>query len=190
RQTKLDSDTEQRPNSALAPADLVAELAALVKRRLTQITSPAKAYDVGVLLDASRNRATFHVQRDLQAALELLDPELEASLPLHASLLAYLGRRRASGTHKPLLGRFSGQALTDSQRAAGELFLGSPLCAVQGPPGTGKTHLILSLAAEQLLNNTLALCEAKHPGQDLLVVTSTNNRAVDNVIEPLSRQLN
>src|SRR5690606_25619829 len=87
RQAKLDSDTEQRPNSALAPADLVAELAALVKRRLTQITSPAKAYDVGVLLDASRNRATFHVQRDLQAALELLDPELEASLPLHASLL-------------------------------------------------------------------------------------------------------
>lgn len=180
---------EPPSNTAAPPAELVAVLATLVKRRLTQISSVAKAYDVGVLLDASRNRATFHVQRDIQAALDLLDPELEASLPAHAPLLAYLGRRRASGTRSPLLGRFRGQSLTDSQRAAGELFLGSHLSAVQGPPGTGKTHLILGLAAEQLLTNTLALCEAKQPGQDLLVVTSTNNRAVDNVIEPMSRQV-
>lgn len=171
-----------------APNELLEQLTQLVKQRLTQTSSGAKAYDVGILLDASRNRATYHVQRDLQAALDLLDPDEEQRLAKSSPLLSYLGLHKATGARSPLLGRFNGQPLTDSQRAAGELFLGSKLCAVQGPPGTGKTHLILSLAAEQLITNTLALCEAKQPHAASLVVTSTNNRAVDNVIEPLSRQ--
>lgn len=187
----LDRRAPGKPDVGAAPepAALLERLTNLVRQRLQQVTSGAKVYDIAVLLDASRNRATFHVQRDLQQALDWLDPELSEAPPIDGALLSYLGREHASGVRKPLLGRFNGQPLTDSQRAAGELFLGSPLAAIQGPPGTGKTHLILSLAAQQLLENALCLCDAKQPGQELLVVTSTNNRAVDNVIEPLTRHV-
>lgn len=174
---------DQTPSAA----GLLAALTQLLKQRLTQLRSGTKAYDVAVLLDASRNRATFHVQRDLQEALNLIEESPDRALPKASPLAAYLGTKRVAGHRELLLGRFNGQPLTESQRAAGELFLGSKICAVQGPPGTGKTHLILSLAAEQLLKNTLTLCEAKHPAHEILVVTSTNNRAVDNVIDPLSR---
>lgn len=171
----------------LSAEGALAALTQLIKRRLTQLRSGTKAYDVAVLLDASRNRATFHVQRDIQEALNLIDVSPDRALPTTSPLAAYLGTKRVAGHRELLLGRFDGQPLTESQRAAGELFLGSKICAVQGPPGTGKTHLILSLAAEQLLENTLALCDVKHPAHEILVVTSTNNRAVDNVIDPLSR---
>lgn len=176
--------SDEPPVSAEAA---LAALTQLIKRRLTQLRSGTKAYDVAVLLDASRNRATFHVQRDIQEALNLIDASPDRALPTASPLAAYLGTKRVAGHRELLLGRFDGQPLTESQRAAGELFLGSRICAVQGPPGTGKTHLILSLAAEQLLENTLALCDVKHPAHEILVVTSTNNRAVDNVIDPLSR---
>lgn len=188
--------TEQLPDdttpSAIGPkveASLLLEhFSRLIRQRLTRLGSSCKAYDVGVLLDASRNRATFHVQRDLQQALDLLDPELaDQPLPASSPLSTYLGSERKPGKRAPFFGRFNGHTLTESQRAAGELFLGSKVCAVQGPPGTGKTHLILSLAAQQLVDNTLALCEAKQPRDELLVVTSTNNRAVDNVIDALCR---
>lgn len=177
-----------RANPATNESELLTEFVRIVKARLAQVGSATKAYDLAVLLDASRNKATFHVQRDIQEALELLSPEMgEAGLPANSPLSAYLDDKPRPGKRRSLLGRFDGQPLTDSQRAAGELFLGSSICAVQGPPGTGKTHLILSLAAQQLLDNTLQLCDAKQPGEDSLVVTSTNNRAVDNVIDPLSR---
>lgn len=175
-------------SSTPSATELLADFVRIVKARLAQVGSATKAYDLAVLLDASRNKATFHVQRDIQEALELLSPEMgEASLPPDSPLPAYLDDKRRRGKRRSLLGRFEGQPLTDSQRAAGELFLGSTICAVQGPPGTGKTHLILSLAAQQLIDNTLQLCEAKQPSEESLVVTSTNNRAVDNVIDPLSR---
>ncbi|MDD9968794.1 MAG: AAA domain-containing protein, partial [Myxococcales bacterium] len=81
---------------------------------------------------------------------------------------------------------YPGSVLTPSQRHAAERFLGSPLCAVQGPPGTGKTTLILHLAAEHILEQVDDLVDHGTMGDALMSVASTNNRAVDNVIEPLN----
>lgn len=141
-------------------------------------------YDVALLLDASRNRATFHVQRDLQAAQSLIQ---EGELPAQSPLAAYLGRRKFGGERKPLLGRWRSGGLTDSQRQAAELFLGSKIAAVQGPPGTGKTHVILSLAADEVVRKASPLTDRAHPGTEVLLVCSTNNRAVDNVVHPLGK---
>ena len=166
--------------------DLLAELFILTDKRLTQCGAKGKAYEIAILLDASRNRASFHVQRDLQAALEQFQSgEMKSDSPL----TCYLGQRKAVSSVRPLLGRFGDLGLTQSQRRAGERYLGSALCAVQGPPGTGKTHLILNLAAQQLIDNVTSLIKSEHPGQKLLIVTSTNNRAVDNVVFPLGRDL-
>jgi hypothetical protein len=57
---------------------------------------------------------------------------------------------------------------------------------VQGPPGTGKTRLILHLCAETLVRQVEALLEGSRARPEQLLITSSNNRAVDNVVEPLA----
>jgi hypothetical protein len=81
---------------------------------------------------------------------------------------------------------FLGPALSASQRSAAEDFWGSGLGAVQGPPGTGKTRLILHLCAEALVRQAEVLLENGRARPEQLLITSSNNRAVDNVLEPLS----
>jgi hypothetical protein len=179
--TDLAADADGAP-----PETHLATLHQRTAQRLSQIASRARVFDVAVLLDASRNRATFHVQRDLQAALTLAEEnELLAADPLSI----YLGARKHGGGREAMLGRFRRAGLTESQRQAAELFLGSRFTSVQGPPGTGKTHLIASLAADELVHHMAPVARDKHPTTQMLLVTSTNNRAVDNVIDPLSREL-
>jgi hypothetical protein len=67
--------------------------------------------------------------------------------------------------------------------------LGSRLSAVQGPPGTGKTTLILNLLCHTLVQKVVKLAETGSMGREIAVVSSTNNRAVDNVVDPLGREL-
>lgn len=166
----------------IAQSGALRRLSRLTALRLSQCRSSTQVFDVALVLDASRNRTTYHVQRDIQAALDLLDVSgIDAGHPLSL----YVGEKVASPGYQTLLGRYGANGLTASQRQAGERCLGSALCAVQGPPGTGKTHLILSLAAHQLVTNVLPLCDVLQPLPNVLVVTSTNNRAVDNVITPL-----
>lgn len=64
-----------------------------------------------------------------------------------------------------------------------------PLTAVQGPPGSGKTTLILHLIAQQVVRRAISLIEYKKDINNLTVVSSTNARAVENVIERLSKDL-
>ncbi len=175
---------EESPNDG--GQGLLRRLSRLTALRLKQCRSSAQVFEVALVLDASRNRTTYHVQRDIQAALDLHEVQ---GLDEEQPLTMYVGAAVAPQAHRTLLGRYGERGLTASQRQAGERCLGSTLCAVQGPPGTGKTHLILSLAAHQLVANVLPLCEVLQPLAQLLVVTSTNNRAVDNVITPLCNDL-
>ncbi|MFT5432563.1 MAG: hypothetical protein ACI9OJ_003262, partial [Myxococcota bacterium] len=165
------------------PESLLAELtdvaAARVASRQMAVWPMALAYDGGA------NYATHHLQRDLE---ELLSAEVHVSrrTPLDLYLRSepgHRGRGLAYGAH-------AGLNPTPSQREAAERFVGSALTCVQGPPGTGKTRLILNLAAQMTIERGAAICARVHtPHEPLLLVTSTNNRAVDNVVEPLSDDL-
>jgi hypothetical protein len=94
--------------------------------------------------------------------------------PIHET--SYLG---AFPTHPP----------TDSQLKALKHAQSETLTAVQGPPGSGKTTLILHLIAQQVVDRALKLIETGKDTNSLTVVSSTNNRAVENVIERLSEEL-
>lgn len=164
-------------------ARLLARLTQAVQKRCHALGGRSRCYPVGLLVSTERVRATFHVQRDIAQAISAL---ADKSLAPHAPLACYLGGTAPDLQREPCLGRWPGAPLTENQRHALELGLGSEFCAIQGPPGTGKTTLILNAVAHKLVEKATAIARTGHPGQSFLMVTSTNNRAVDNVIDPLS----
>ncbi|HKO49923.1 MAG TPA: AAA domain-containing protein [Polyangiaceae bacterium] len=161
----------------------IERLTAAVRRLLDQSGSRARVYAVGIVVDGTQAKTTWHLQREINA---LLDAEAGARWKVESPLGAYLtGRPREAG-EAPQRALFPGPGLTPSQRAAAEHFWGSSLSAVQGPPGTGKTSLILHLCAEALVRQVQPMVDGGRMGSALFLIASSNNRAVDNVIEPLS----
>ncbi|NRA35149.1 MAG: AAA family ATPase [Polyangiaceae bacterium] len=152
-----------------------------MNQRLRLRPSGAKAYPLSLVVDAQQARSTWHLQREMQILID--EPSDDDESALHA----YLSGNRPEVGSVLQKAAYPGSALTPSQREAAEQFLGSALSAVQGPPGTGKTTLILHLAAQHIVEQVDALVDDGKMGCHLMVVASTNNRAVDNVIEPLNR---
>ena len=134
------------------------------------------------MIDGTQAKTTWHLQRELEALVEGERGRWRLTSPLGA----YLTGQALPAGEGPQRALFPGPALSASQRSAAEGFWGSGLSAVQGPPGTGKTRLILHLCAEALVRQTEALLEGgSRAHTEQLLITSSNNRAVDNVIEPL-----
>ncbi len=158
-------------------------LTAAVRSLLEQSNSRAQVYAVGIVVDGTHARTTWHLQREINA---LLDGDGGASWKVESPLGAYLTGCGQLAGESPQRALFPGPGLTGSQRAAAEHFWGSSLSAVQGPPGTGKTSLILHLCAEALVRQVEPLVDGGRMGSALFLIASSNNRAVDNVIEPLS----
>jgi AAA domain len=88
------------------------------------------------------------------------------------------------------MGAFPTHAPTNSQLTALKHAQSEPVTAVQGPPGSGKTTLILHIIAQQVVKRALRLIDGEEDINNLTVVSSTNNKAVDNVIEKLDEWLN
>lgn len=155
-------------------------LSAVVRRLLESRSSRGRAYAVAIVIDGGRAKTTWHLQRELEALLE----GERGPWQLDSALGAYLTSLPLSAGQMPQRALFPGPPLSGSQRAAADTFWGSSLSAVQGPPGTGKTRLILHLCAEALVRQAEALLGGTRV--ELLLVTSSNNRAVDNVLQPLA----
>lgn len=154
-----------------------------VRRLLEQSSSRARVYAVGIVVDGTQAKTTWHLQRELN---QLLDAEAGGRWKVDSALGAYLTGRAQVPGEAPQRALFPGPALTASQRAAAEHFWGSRLTAVQGPPGTGKTSLILHLCAEAVVRQVDQLLDRGRIRSEPFLIASSNNRAVDNVIEPLT----
>jgi hypothetical protein len=161
----------------------LARLTAAVRRLLERSGSRAQAYAVGIVVDGTQAKTTWHLQREING---LLDAEGGSRWKVASPLGAYLTGSAQAAAETAQRALFPGPGLTASQRVAAEHFWGSRLSAVQGPPGTGKTSLILHLCAEALLRQVEPVVDGKRMSGDLFLIASSNNRAVDNVIEPLS----
>ncbi len=168
---------------ALSEEVLLGRLTHAVRALLARGPSRAQVYPVGIVLDGTQARTTWHLQRELTGLLDG-EPRLSLETPLGAYLSQRPLQTPDAFACQRALG--SGPKLTHNQRAIAEQFWCSPLTAVQGPPGTGKTTLILHLCSEAIARQVDALVDRGSMDDAMLVVVSSNNRAVDNVIEPLS----
>lgn len=86
-------------------------------------------------------------------------------------------------------GAFPAAPPTTSQLEVLKQAKSQPMTAVQGPPGSGKTTLIVHLIAQQVVKRALRLIETGEDINNLTIVSSTNNKAVDNVIEKLKQEV-
>ena len=173
-----DAPTEAIPDGPLTREDL-ATLAAAALRRAGS-SGGLRCHSHGIAMLPPRGDPTSGLRNDLQAVLG--EP-----LPPRGPLAVYLGAPAAPPRQAPIFtaGRVSP---TPSQLAAARTFEGSEdLVAVCGPPGCGKTALLHHVAAQTIVACALGPRWTKEPSRAApwqLVVTSTNNAAVDHALAP------
>jgi hypothetical protein len=139
----------------------------------------------GLAMLAPRGDPTSGLRRDLRELLEDVAPE-------RGPLAVYLGAPGPPSRHGSEWTCSRSAPPTASQLAAARAFEGtSDLVAVRGPPGCGKTALLHHVAAQAVVARALDDTWVKPPGASAaawaLVVTSTNNAAVDHALAPFVR---
>jgi hypothetical protein len=171
------------------PPDLPADalLARLTEAVSARLPSGVGVWPVGLVYDASGQFATWHLQREMTELLRR--PPGQAPWGKTSGLWSYLAGDAPEAKWQPLLGVRAPRGLTADQRTVAERFLATTLTAAQGPPGTGKTDLILNIAAHTLVERARGLADGAEMSDSMLLVCSTNNRAVDNVTEALTDAL-
>lgn len=140
-----------------------------------------------LILGASRSIQDLygHIERDrsMQEDLRLLNTFSKFSDVQTEQAFSDVDSEPLAAMH---LGQMSNQfSLSQSQRIAMHhttLLDTGDLLAINGPPGTGKTTLLQSIVATAVIEH--ALQDAEPP---IIVVSSTNNNAVTNVIESFGK---
>ena len=160
---------------------LVKQSVEVLKNALGDRPRQPTVYGVALVYDSGQVQTTHHLQKDLSVAIDTL--RVKAFTPTATALECYLQRKPHPLGWKPVLGQLDSHPLTQEQRRVAEGFLGSTLVAAQGPPGTGKTRLIIDLGAAELVTRIREFADTGHMGSSVLMVSSTNNRAVDNVCD-------
>lgn len=138
----------------------------------------------GVAILPPRGDPTSGLQSELRALLE--EPA-----PKRGPLAVYLGAPAAALRDRSVWACGSPRP-TPSQLAAARAFEGTmDLVAVRGPPGCGKTALLHHVTAQTVVACALGETWVKTPDRTgrpwSLVVTSTNNNAVDHALAPFVR---
>jgi len=134
----------------------------------------------GLLLLPPRGDPTSGLRTELRALLDERAPE-------RGPLAVYLGASAAPADEQSVW--TSGKVPpTPSQLTAARAFEGTQdLVAVRGPPGCGKTALLHHVTAQTVVACALGDVWVKAPSRIApwpLVVTSTNNAAVDHALSP------
>jgi hypothetical protein len=173
-----DAETESPAAGSLTREDLGALGEAAVRR--APASRGLRFHPHGLAMLPPRGDPTSGLRSDLQAVLG-------ETLPPRGPLAVYLGAPAAPPRQAPIFttGKVSP---TPSQLAAARAFEGSEdLVAVCGPPGCGKTALLHHVAAQTIVACGLGTRWSNAPSRGApwqLVVTSTNNAAVDHALAP------
>jgi len=175
-----DDDTgDDGPVAAEVTSDDLGALCEAAARR-AHASRGLRCFPHGLLMLPPRGDPTSALRTDLRALLD--EPS-----PKRGPLAVYLGATPAASRPAPVWSCGS-IAPTPSQLAAARALEGSSdLVAVCGPPGCGKTALLHVVAAQAVVACALGPVWREAPGRAApwpLVVTSTNNAAVDHALAP------
>ena len=123
------------------------------------------------------------IQKDYD---DLLEEEITATKAIPKPLHSFLFEHKASLLDKNhLITRLDQIEFTDQQAARLQDLLNNDYAVVNGPPGTGKTFIITNLIANKLADYAYQIACKKNENILPIVVTSTNNQAVDNAMQKL-----
>lgn len=175
---EADADDEPIPTGALTREDLDAFREAATRR--AHASRGLRCFPHGLVMLPPRGDPTSGLRTDLRALLD-------GPAPARGPLAVYLGTTAGPPRDVPVWS--SGKVPpTPSQLAAARLLEGTDdIVAVCGPPGCGKTALLHLVAAQAVVACALGGMWDRAPSRAApwpLVVTSTNNAAVDHALAP------
>ncbi|OKH32388.1 DNA helicase [[Phormidium ambiguum] IAM M-71] len=146
--------------------------------------SPVRSKLLPYLLNFGYVPFNHNLKKDLQKINSA--PRWDWAVPEHPAY-EYLHGQPQMPQHEVLfLGAFPISPPDDYQTSALKHSQSNPLTAVIGPPGNGKTTLLLHQIAQQVVKRAVQLATYGEDESNLTLVTSTNNRAVNNVEELLT----
>ncbi len=126
----------------------------------------------------------YNLKKDLQKISE--QSFWDWAIPGHPAYEYLFGQPKPPRDEVLFLGAYPTKPPNDSQASALKHASENPLTAVIGPPGNGKTTLLLFVIAQQVVKRAYQRASTGIAPSNLTLVTSTNNRAVTNVLEQLA----
>jgi len=166
------------------------ELLDYIKKESQQSTNSytkiSEIKSVGILKYSDFSEATLIFKKDLLFIKE------HSSLYDNHLIDSYISKKSngISFSEAPFVGGFfdfpvsQGQSIAISEVAQGE----RGIISVQGGPGTGKTTLILSVIASILTKRALGIAKGNEVDLGFILVTSFNNKAVENVVNIIEKE--
>ena len=147
---------------------------------------PLRCQPVPYLLRFGFANYNHHLKKDFQNLQGQLD--YSWSLPGHPAYEYLFGSPQPPKQERLFLGAWATSPPDEDQATALKHSCSQSLTAVIGPPGHGKTHVVLHKIAGQVVERAVKLAQQGLDENNLTVVASTNNRAVENVETYLSEQ--
>ena len=129
----------------------------------------------------------YNLKKDLQKIGS--QPVWDWANPGHPAHEYLFGQPKPPRHDVLFLGAFPTDPPNASQASALKHAQENSLTAIIGPPGNGKTTLLLFILAQQVVKRAYQHISTGVDANNLTLVTSTNNRAVTNVIEKLAAEL-
>lgn len=147
---------------------------------------PLRCQPVPYLLRFGFANYNHHLKKDFQNLQGQLD--YPWSIPGHPAYEYLFGLPQLPKQEQLFLGAWATSPPDSAQATALKHSCSHSLTAVIGPPGHGKTHVVLHKIALQVVERAVKLAGQGLDENNLTVVASTNNRAVENVETYLSEQ--
>ena len=135
------------------------------------------------LLRFNYGNYSYNLKKDLKKIQQ--DSQFTWLKENNPAYLYLFGQPTPTVTETLFYGAFPTKKPTHSQALAIKHFKTNPLTSVIGPPGSGKTILLLQAISQQVVKRAIQLATTGVDESNLTLVTSTNNRAVSNVVERL-----
>jgi hypothetical protein len=151
-----------------------------IKTSVETYNSAYKIDNKPYLFEYTGEGFNYNLKKDFQAILTYSQNYLNAE-----NLAVQYISNKIYEAPRLFLGALGSFPPTHTQSLALYQGMSNPITAVQGPPGSGKTSLIMNVVASQITKRALQIIRHSDDLNNFTIITSTNNRAVNNAVEKL-----